>query len=248
MALRILLVDDHPAARVGTRSFIQQAYSDTAVFEAGNAADAIAILEGQEFDLVFLDARLPEQNGTAAHVEIGKRTLQHIRDRDGPPVVVMSGETSRELVQDMIALGAATFVPKTASAESTLEAVRRALSGGVWLPPDMIGKGGNAPPRSDKSLFSPLPEPINHTNLGLTPGDFEVLRLALSGLTPKKIALTLEINHDNVKKKMSRLYEKFGTANQASLHAYFAKTGQTLGIIHPKNSGLRTKMKPRQEV
>jgi hypothetical protein len=43
--------------------------------------------------------------------------------------------------------------------------------------------------------------------------------------------LTLNINHDNVKRYMSRLYEKFGTANQASLHAHFAKTGQTLGIL-----------------
>ena len=58
-----------------------------------------------------------------------------------------------------------------------------------------------------------------------------MLRFALNGLTPLKISLTLGINHDNVKRYMSRLYEKFGTANQSSLHAYFAKTGQTLGIL-----------------
>jgi DNA-binding CsgD family transcriptional regulator len=76
-----------------------------------------------------------------------------------------------------------------------------------------------------------LPAPITHEDLGVTRREFEILRLALNGLTPIKISLTLGINHDNVKRYMSRLYEKFGTANQSSLHAHFAKTGQTLGIL-----------------
>jgi DNA-binding NarL/FixJ family response regulator len=128
-------------------------------------------------------------------------------------------------------LGAATWVPKSAEVELTLEAIRRAFSGGVWLPPEMIGRGGNSPPRAAQSLLGPLRPPVTHEELGITPREFEVLRLALSGLTPIKISLTLNINHDNVRRYMTRLYEKFGTANQASLHAYFAKTGLTLGIL-----------------
>ena len=95
----------------------------------------------------------------------------------------------------------------------------------------MLGRGENSPPPAAQSLSGPLPPPITHEELGITPREFEILRLALSGLTPLKISLTLNINHDNVRRYMTRLYEKFGTANQASLHAYFAKTGLTLGIL-----------------
>jgi DNA-binding NarL/FixJ family response regulator len=230
--LRILLVDDHPAVRLGTRSLILHAYPHSEIIEAGDAVAAIEQLRKQEFDLVFLDLRLPERAGAIENLEVGKRTLHRIREMDGPPVVVMSGEgRDRALVEEMMALGAATFVPKSAAVEVTLEAIRRALAGGVWLPPEMIGKGGDSPPLSAGALRAPLPEPITHADLGITPREFEVLRLALNGLTPLKISLALNINHDNVKRYMSRLYEKFGTANQSSLHAYFAKSGQTLGIL-----------------
>jgi len=151
--LRILLVDDHPPVRFGTRSLILQAYPAAQVDEAD------------------------------------------------------------------------------AAVEVSLEAIRRALSGGVWLPPEVIGKGGDSPPRSADVLRAALPAPITHEALGITRREFDVLRLALNGLTPLKISMVLDINHDNVKRYMSRLYEKFGTANQSSLHAHFAKTGQTLGIL-----------------
>jgi DNA-binding NarL/FixJ family response regulator len=230
--LRILLVDDHPAVRLGTRSLILQAYPQAEIREAGNAADALKLLRQQEFELVFLDLRMPEREGAIEHLDVGKHTLHLIREMDGPPVVVMTGEgRDRALVEEMMALGAATFVPKSAAVEVSLEAIRRALAGGVWLPPEVIGKGGDSPPRSAESLRAPLPAPITHEDLGITRREFEILRLALNGLTPLKISLTLGINHDNVKRYMSRLYEKFGTANQSSLHAHFAKTGQTLGIL-----------------
>lgn len=230
-ALGILLVDDHPISRIGTRTLILQAHPHAEILEAGTATRAFELLHEREFDLVFLDIKLPEAEGVLESVDTGKRALTRIRDMNGPPVVVMSGETDRALIEDVMGLGAATFVPKSMDGAVAMDAVRRALAGGVWLPSEMIGKGGAAPPPPTSSIRAPLPPPITHVDLGLTVREFEVLRLALNGLTPLKIALTLGINHDNVKKYMSRLYAKYGTANQVSLHAHFAKTGQTLGVL-----------------
>jgi DNA-binding NarL/FixJ family response regulator len=230
--LRVLVVDDHPTVRVGMRSLILQAHEDTEIVESGDLQGAMSQLQSSQFHLVFLDMRLPETEGAMENRDVGERALVAIRQMDGPPVVVMSGEAhDRAFVESVMKLGAATFVPKSAPVEVTLDAIRRALAGGVWLPPQLIGKGGATPSPSVLSLRGPLPEPITHKDLGLTAREFDVLRLALNGLTPAKIAATLQINHDNVKKYMGRLYERFGTANQVSLHAYFAKTGQTLGIL-----------------
>ncbi|HKE97024.1 MAG TPA: response regulator transcription factor [Povalibacter sp.] len=232
MNLRVLLVDDHPPVRLGIRSLIQQAHPGAVLAEAGNAEVALTLVREQQFDLVFLDAKLPARAGESDDIEIGKRTLAAIREQNGPPVVIMSAEThNRMLVEEMLRLGAASWVPKTSEMDVALEAIRRALCGGVWLPDEVIGKGGSSPPPSSETLFGPLPKPVSHADLGLTPKEFEVLRLALNGLTPVKIAYTLGTNADNVRKRMSRLYEKFGTANQSSLHAYFAKSGLTLGIL-----------------
>jgi DNA-binding NarL/FixJ family response regulator len=231
--LRILLIDDHPAIRLGIRSLIIQTYPSVEICEAETASAGLKQLQEQNFDLVFLDLKLAEREGDDISPEVGKRTLQKIREMDGPPVVVMTAESTRDrrLIEEIMSLGAATFVPKSTTLELTLEALRRALSGGVWLPPEMIGKGGDSPPQSWESLRAPLPTPITHADLGISERQFEILQLALNGYTPLKISLKLGINHDNVRRKMTRLYEHFGTANQASLHAFFAKTGQTLGIL-----------------
>jgi DNA-binding NarL/FixJ family response regulator len=231
--LHILLVDDHPTTRLGTRTLIAQVAPNIAVSEAGSAAHALRLLKEEHFDLVFLDIKLPESEdvGSLPAIQTGKDTLQRIRELDGPPVVIMSGETDRVLIEDMMALGAATFVPKSADVAVSLQAIRSALAGGVWLPSEMIGKGGDSPPPSATTLRAPPPKPITHLDLGITPREFDVLHHALNGLTPLKISRVLGINHDNVRRYMARLYEKFGTANQSSLHAYFAKTGQTLGIL-----------------
>jgi DNA-binding NarL/FixJ family response regulator len=230
--VKALLIDDHAAVRLGICSLILQAYAETEIQEASNSQEGLEKLQSGCFDVVFLDLRLPERPGVPESIDTGKSTLRSIRDMDGPPVVVMSGEVpDRHLIEEIMRLGAATFVPKSAPIEVTIDAIRRALAGGVWLPPGVIGKGGATPPPAPESIHGPLPTPITHTDLDLTVRQFEVLRLALSGLTPAKIALTLGINHDNVKHYMQRLYERFGTANQVSLHAYFAKSGQTLGIL-----------------
>lgn len=229
--LRVLLVDDHPPVRLGIRSLIQQAHPGAEFLEAGNAEDALSLLERNEFDLVFLDAKLPARPGDDDDIAVGKATLVAIRERNGPPVIVMSAEKSRALVEDMLGHGAASWVPKTAEINVALEAIRRAVAGGVWLPPEMIGRSETSSPPTSESLLGPLPKPVTNEDLGLTPKEFEILRLALNGLTPMRIALTLGRNADNVRHCMSRLYEKFGTANQSSLHAYFAKSGLTLGIL-----------------
>ena len=167
--LRILLVDDHPPVRLGTRSLILQAYPCAEICEAGDAAEALQVLRQQVFELVFLDLRLPEHPGTQELLDVGKRTLQRIRAMDGPPVVVMTGEgRDRALVEEMMALGAATFVPKSAAVEVSLEAIRRALAGGVWLPPEVIGKGGDSPPRSPEALRARTARPPSLTKTSVS--------------------------------------------------------------------------------
>src|SRR5260370_37681407 len=112
-ALRILLVDDHPYVRKGTRDLITQTYPNSEISEAGNAADALKQLENEDFHLVFLDVKLPECDGAVDKIEVGKRTLKTIRAMDGPPVVIMSrGNRDRALVEGRMNLGAAAFLPR----------------------------------------------------------------------------------------------------------------------------------------
>nr|WP_296455809.1 response regulator [uncultured Acetatifactor sp.] len=62
--LRVLIVDDEPLVRTGIRYRIPWGeYRMQVVAEAGSVQEAIAVLQGQEIDVVFTDIVMP--GGTA---------------------------------------------------------------------------------------------------------------------------------------------------------------------------------------
>ena len=62
--LRVLIVDDEPLVRTGIRYRIPWGeYRMQVVAEAGSVQEAIAVLQGQEIDVVFTDIVMPGGNG-----------------------------------------------------------------------------------------------------------------------------------------------------------------------------------------
>jgi CheY-like chemotaxis protein len=71
----------------------------------GNAADALAELRRQRFDIVFLDIHLPDLNGLEILEEIGGIS-------PGATVIIMSGDTSEANRQRAYSGGAVQFLEK----------------------------------------------------------------------------------------------------------------------------------------
>lgn len=242
--MRILLIDDHGILRAGVRTLIQQAYQDAIVQEASCQQQALALIRATPFDVIFLDLCIPTGPGTPdvsrdnglallALLKAGRsEPLDNDRARHvAAPVIVMSGESQRRAIDEVMRLGASSFVPKSASPETMLEAIHRTLLGGIYLPPEAIGRGGSTPLPDVHSLCPEATQPITHAELGVTPREFDILRLALQGNAPWKIAAILEINPVNVRQYLSRLYAKFGVIDLYGLQGLFAKTGQVLGVL-----------------
>jgi two-component system response regulator AlgR len=81
-ALRTILVDDEPLARLRLRSLLQ-ACTDTpveVVGEAGDAQQALEMLRGDDCDLVLLDIRMPGRDGL--------QLASALRTLPNPPAVV----------------------------------------------------------------------------------------------------------------------------------------------------------------
>ena len=82
MTLRVLIVDDEPLARSRLRSLLGDCRAPAALVagEAANAADAMALLAHQRFDLALLDIHLPGADGM--------QLAQALRALEQPPAVV----------------------------------------------------------------------------------------------------------------------------------------------------------------
>jgi two-component system LytT family response regulator len=76
--IRALVVDDEPIARRGIRRLLQTAPDIEIIGEAGNGQDAIAAVEKQKPDLVFLDIQMPLLDGFSVIEKIGLANLPEI--------------------------------------------------------------------------------------------------------------------------------------------------------------------------
>src|SRR5260370_20562452 len=75
LPLRVLLCDDNAInQKVASRLLQQMGYRADL---AGNGLEALAALDRQPYDLIFMDVMMPEMNGLEATAVIRERQKQH---------------------------------------------------------------------------------------------------------------------------------------------------------------------------
>jgi two-component system, LytTR family, response regulator len=82
MQLKALIVDDEPLARDLLRSMLNSHGDVTVVGECSNGDDALAALQDNSINLLFLDVQMPEMDGFDVIEEIG---LEHL-----PPTIFVT--------------------------------------------------------------------------------------------------------------------------------------------------------------
>jgi DNA-binding NtrC family response regulator len=102
--LHVLVVDDEPLIRWSIREVLRESGHEVA--EASDGASAVQQLsDGERFDVVVLDYRLPDSNDL--------RLLETIRKlTPGSAVIMMTAFGTPETVAGALALGASRVLPK----------------------------------------------------------------------------------------------------------------------------------------
>lgn len=125
--MKILLVDRHPLFRGGMKFLLGSLDAEVDLAEAGDCAAAAALASAGRYDLVLLDPELPGMDGMHALVALRAAF-------PATPVVVLSEDDDPAAVRAAIDAGAMGFIPKSSPAEVMVDALRRVLAGGVYLP------------------------------------------------------------------------------------------------------------------
>jgi DNA-binding NarL/FixJ family response regulator len=117
--------------------------------------------------------------------------------------VVLSAEQNPETVRRALELGARGYIPKSAKADVIINALRLVVSGGVYIPPEILAGGLSAPPQAryaagDNALASPQAA-------GLTERQIEVLALIMQGKNNKTICRTLDLAEPTVKNHVTAI-------------------------------------------
>jgi two-component system nitrate/nitrite response regulator NarL len=198
--MRVLIADDHDLFRDTLVMFLESK-DDIETSAAANLAQAHHLIEAEpRFDLILLDLNMPGMHGLT-----GLRKTLHMKQ--GQRVALLSGDATKDVVEQALEEGAAGFVPKTLPAKSMINAVKFMAMGEQFVPVDfMTGAEDDA---------------VHPIAKKLTPRELQVLKGLTEGKANKQIARDLEISEATIKLHMKTLYRKLEAANrtQAALIA-----------------------------
>ncbi len=187
--IRIVVADDHPVVRGGVVGWLDAQDDLAVVGEAGDGAEALAVVAATTPDVVLMDLRMPRMDGVTA---TGRIAAAH----PGVRVLVLTTyDTDADIVRAVEA-GAAGYLLKDVPLPQLAEAVRAAARGETVLAPPVAAR-----------LVSRLRAPAVEVP---TARELDVLRGVARGLTNAEIGRELFIGEATVKTHLMRVFAKLG--------------------------------------
>lgn len=212
MAIRVVLVDDHPIVLQGLQHLFERHDEFRVVACCPDADGALAAVRRHRPDVLVLDLRMPGRSGLDV-----LRTLAN--ERIACRAVLLTAAISDDQVLEAVQLGAAGLVLKESPPEALLECVRHVHRGEQWIDRDTVTRALSTI-RDREAAESEAA----HT---LTPREIEIVRMVAQGLRNRAIAERLSISEGTVKVHLHNIYEKFGVNGRLEL----LLTAQQKGMI-----------------
>jgi DNA-binding NarL/FixJ family response regulator len=209
MTIRVLIADDHGVVAEGLRNLIE-AQTDMkviALVEDGREAVRRAIESSP--DVVLMDIGMPVLNGTEATRIIRER-------RPGTRVIMLSAYTDPVHVYRALQAGAAGYIAKKSVAKEVVDAIRQAHEGKHYL------SGQLTESLIDHVVHKAASEdPLQR----LSSRERQVLQMLAEGYSVAEISETLSLSPKTVETYRTRMMEKLGIGDFASLIRFAIQQG-----------------------
>ena len=204
--MKILVVDDHALIREALRGVLKEIKGDAVVLEASDCRQTTRLIEEHpDLDLMLLDLTLPDGSGLGM--------LAGLREsHPAMSIVVLSALQDRDNVLKALDLGAQGFIPKSAQRAVMLSALQLILSGGIYIPPEILAgqtPGTEAPMAGATDLQKASP-----SELGLTDRQLDVLALMMEGKSNKAICRVLDLAEPTVKNHVTAILKALKVTNR----------------------------------
>jgi DNA-binding NarL/FixJ family response regulator len=192
---KVLIVDDHPIIRHGVTQLINQEEDLVTCGEAEDGPEALQAIADLKPDIVILDITLKTVNGLDL---IGTIKEQFT----GVPVLMLSMHDEALYAERALRAGAQGYVMKQDSPEKLIDAIRRVLSGEIYLSEGMTAK------MLKKFAEGTSPQEQSPEE-ALSARELEVFKLIGQGQATRRIAevlsvsvKTVDAHRANIKKKL----------------------------------------------
>ena len=194
----MLLVDDHAVLRQGLAALLVDSGAASEVLHAADQAQGLALLAAHpDLDAVLLDLRLPDAEGLSAITAFSQRA-------PAAPIIIVSASEDPGDVRRALELGALGYVPKSATPETLLSAIRLVLSGAVYIPPLVLEAGEDHASAKASAL---------------TPRQTEILAAIAGGGSNRGIGQMFGLSEKTVKAHISAIFRTLGVSSRTQAAA-----------------------------
>lgn len=207
--LRVLIADDQMLVRAGLVELVKLLPDVKVVAQASDGREALRLIETHDPDIVLMDVVMPEMNGLEATV-LAKKQFPGVK------VIILSEQSTEELVFRSLRAGAEGLVLKDDSVEDLYQAIKSVAEGNEHLSPKVTRK---------VVLGYLNRQPSGENLVKLSPRQREILQLIAEGKATKEIATLLKISVNTVKTHRLKLMEKLGAHEITGLVRYAARLG-----------------------
>ena len=213
--VRVFLVDDHAAVRVGLKTILADDPRLVVVGEAATGEECLRRVPELRPAVVLLDLRLPDMEG----FEVCRR----IKASPGSPaVLVLTSFADDQLVLASIAAGADGYLLKDLEQTDLAGSIVRVAAGGSVLDPAIARKVLTAA-RPDRP--SSVPTGPSGRLARLSPQEHRLLRLVAEGRTNKELAEVMKLGEGTVRNYLSSIFNKLEVENRTEAVALWIRSG-----------------------
>ncbi len=214
---RIVIVDDHPLLRQGIARLINEEDDMEVCGEAGEPNKALDLITATSPDVVILDISLKSASGIEVLKNIKVRFPRLL-------VLILSMHDESVYAHRALRAGAAGYIMKQEASEKVLVALRKVLSGEVYLSDDLGTRMLNRLVGGRSALNgSPIEE--------LSDRELEVFGLIGQGHGTRPIAEKLHLSVKTIESHRAHIKEKLNLKNATELvhHAIQWAQSENLG-------------------
>jgi DNA-binding NarL/FixJ family response regulator len=187
--IRILVVDEHPVVGEGIRAIVDDE-PDIRVDSVTDVNAAHKALDAHHHDIVICETRL---HGHDAGLDLLRE-----RAKDGSAFIMFTAHAVPSVCVEAVERGAAGFLPKTATRDRIIQAIRAVADGGTAISADALKRARVARRRP-------------------APRELEIVTLVAAGATNAEIARRLLIGLPTVEGVLRRLFDRYSVPNRTAL-------------------------------